>query len=225
MTENLPRIMDVLQPTGPVDPANHYWVIGGDEAQVYSSASNTYVPVDDATYVEWLGTGRFPIPIAVEADLWPNQSAVKPHWLFNGTTFSQPTPDTYTPDQLREYAKEQRWLNETGGITVGSTQVETDDRSKGLVSQQRLAAMNDTASFRTDWQAVDNNTYPIDGAQMLAIADAVAAHVNACFVQYAEAIAGIEGGALTKLTQVDAKQKVPKKFGFLDLARKRRREG
>jgi hypothetical protein len=218
------QLLPALMPA-PFNAADHYWFVAGDETQVYGSKRNIYVPVADADYLAWLDAGNFTYSITSEAEIWPCQQPIKPAWLFNGTTFAQPTVDTYTPEQLREYAKEQRWLNETGGITVGSTQVETDDRSKGLVSQQRLAAMNDSAGFSTDWQTVDNATHPLTAAQMIELADAVAAHVNDCFVQYADAIATIEGGTLTKLAQVDAKQKVPEKFGFLDLARKRLRHG
>lgn len=35
------------------DPRDHYWIIGGDEAQVYSSARRTLVPDVDDTYVAW----------------------------------------------------------------------------------------------------------------------------------------------------------------------------
>ena len=221
--KNLDQRATALRSVQSIDVANHYWVVGGASDQVYSSKTNTYVPLDDAAYVAWLAEDRQPTPIAVEADIWPCQSAIKPSWLFNGTTFAQPTPDTYTPDQLTGYAKDQRWLNETGGITVDGVPVETDDRSKGLVSQQRLVAQKDTASFSTTWQSEDNALHPITGEQMIGLADAVAAHVNACFVQYADAIGGITAGKITKLAQVDAKQAVPEKFGFLDLARKRRR--
>jgi Domain of unknown function (DUF4376) len=208
----------------PLDMADHYWIVGGATDQVYSSKTNTYVPTADADYVAWLETGKVATAIEVEADIWPCQQDIKPAWLFNGTSFAQPTPDTFTPDQLTAYAKEQRWLNETGGITVNQVPVETDDRSKGLVSQQRLVAEKDPATFATVWQAVDNTEYQIDGATMIALADAVAKHVNDCFLQYADVSAGILDGSITKTSQVDAKlaQVDP---GFLDLQRKRRHHG
>lgn len=224
MNDMIARMIGDLTPI-PLDMADHYWTVADDATQVYSSKSNIYVPVADPTYVAWLETGKFPTPIAVEADIWPCQAAIKPAWLFNGTTFAQPTATTYTQDQLREYAKEQRWLNETGGITVNGVPVETDDRSKSLVSQQRLVALKDEAAFSTTWQSEDNALHPITGAEMITLSDEVAAHVNACFVQYADAIAGITSGQITKLAQVDAKLAVPEKFGFLDLARKRHHGG
>lgn len=35
-----------------------YWYVGGDETQVYSSAAQGYVPVDDAAFLSWLGRTR-----------------------------------------------------------------------------------------------------------------------------------------------------------------------
>lgn len=36
------------------DVADFYWIVGGDESQVYSSARNAMVPIDDPEYGRWL---------------------------------------------------------------------------------------------------------------------------------------------------------------------------
>jgi hypothetical protein len=51
------------------DPAKWYWKVAGDAAQVYSSASGTYVPVSNPAYVAWLANDNLPIPIDSEASL------------------------------------------------------------------------------------------------------------------------------------------------------------
>lgn len=38
------------------DPLNWYWIVGGDETQVFSSKTNAFVPVDDASYIAWDNT-------------------------------------------------------------------------------------------------------------------------------------------------------------------------
>lgn len=38
------------------DPNNWYWFVGADDTQVFSSATGTFVPVADATYVSWLAS-------------------------------------------------------------------------------------------------------------------------------------------------------------------------
>lgn len=51
------------------NPANWYWLVGGDQSRVWSSAAAAYVPADDATYEAWLGAGNLPTRIASEAEL------------------------------------------------------------------------------------------------------------------------------------------------------------
>ena len=38
--------------------SNWYWVIGGDQANVWSSTRAALVPVDDTDYVAWLTTNQ-----------------------------------------------------------------------------------------------------------------------------------------------------------------------
>ncbi len=50
-------------------PSDWYWIVAGSTAQVFSSASGTYVPVANQTYVEWLADGTLPTRIGTEAEL------------------------------------------------------------------------------------------------------------------------------------------------------------
>lgn len=54
---------------GSYDPANHYWIVAGDESQVYSSVAGDFVPVNNAAYVAWLAAGSAPTRIASNAEL------------------------------------------------------------------------------------------------------------------------------------------------------------
>jgi hypothetical protein len=51
------------------NPANWYWIVGGNEAQVFSSAIGNYVPADDATFLAWKADGTIPTRIASEVEL------------------------------------------------------------------------------------------------------------------------------------------------------------
>lgn len=51
------------------DPKNWYWIVGGDDTRVYSSAIGDYVPVSDGAYQAWLAQGGTPTRIATEAEL------------------------------------------------------------------------------------------------------------------------------------------------------------
>jgi hypothetical protein len=50
-------------------PSKWYWIVGGNEAQVFSSAVGNYVPADDATFLAWKADGSLPTRIASEAEL------------------------------------------------------------------------------------------------------------------------------------------------------------
>lgn len=51
-------------------PANWYWIVAGDETQVYSSAAGHFVPSDDPAYIEWLATqGQRPTRIVSSEEL------------------------------------------------------------------------------------------------------------------------------------------------------------
>lgn len=51
------------------NPTNWYWIVAGSTTQVFSSASGSYVPINDATFVAWKADGTAPTPILNEAEL------------------------------------------------------------------------------------------------------------------------------------------------------------
>lgn len=51
------------------DPANWYWIVGGDNSQAYSSASGRYVPSNDAAFLAWKANGNSPTHVNTEFDL------------------------------------------------------------------------------------------------------------------------------------------------------------
>jgi hypothetical protein len=50
-------------------PSDWYWMIGGDQTQVFSSKRNALVPVSDASYQAWLSLGNTPTQIDTVASL------------------------------------------------------------------------------------------------------------------------------------------------------------
>lgn len=51
------------------NPSNWYWIVGGDESRVFSSAAGNYVPANDATYQAWLAVNENPTRIETESAL------------------------------------------------------------------------------------------------------------------------------------------------------------
>jgi hypothetical protein len=51
------------------NPNNWYWIVAGNEAQVFSSAVGNYVSASDAAFVAWKADGSMPTRIASEIEL------------------------------------------------------------------------------------------------------------------------------------------------------------
>jgi hypothetical protein len=89
------------------NPANWYWFVAGSTSQVWSSASLSYVPVSNATYVAWLAAGNVASRINSTADLYGVMAAqVVPALLSAGVAVaSTGTPalnGSYTLDPVSQ---------------------------------------------------------------------------------------------------------------------------
>jgi hypothetical protein len=180
-----------------------YWIVGGSTTQVYSSLRNAYVPITDAAYVSWLGINKGAPNILSENDIWYYVNDVVQPWLYNGTTFAQPSATTYTKDQLKAYAAQERFNKETGGIMVSGMPVVTDRESQGLINGAYSMATHDS-TFTTKWKAGPGTFITLDAPTIIAVATAVGAHVAACFSAEATVNASINAGTTTTLAQIDA---------------------
>lgn len=103
---------------------------------------------------------------------------------------------------LHEYAAAKRWEKEVGGIEINGLTVATDDRSKTMISGARVAAMANP-NFTTAWKGSGGEFVPLDASAVVAISDAVLAHVSNCFAIEAQVLADILAGAITTDEQID----------------------
>jgi len=72
-----------------------------------------------------------------------------------------------------------RWKEETGGITIDGVEIATDRETQSLLAAAVLKAKDDP-SYTVNWKA-KNGWFELDAATLIAIADAVRAHVQKCF--------------------------------------------
>jgi hypothetical protein len=92
----------------------------------------------------------------------------------------EPIPLDEVKAAHKAVATDLRWQKETAGILIGGMLVATDDRSKTLILGKRAKAReNPDMTFR--WKTAGGAWVELTGAQIIAIADAVADHVQACF--------------------------------------------
>lgn len=99
------------------------------------------------------------------------------------------------PDHLAAIAA-RRYEAETSGTTVDGMPVNTERDSQALLTGAALQAMLDpnyTVRWKTAGGFVD-----LDAQQIIGLASAVRAHVQACFDREAELVAAVEDGSYTE---------------------------
>lgn len=91
----------------------------------------------------------------------------------------QPTPRRTTTSLCDEVAAK-RWQVETGGISIGSTPIATDRESRSQLTSVYSDLQNSLIAD-TPWKAADGSFTLVTLAEIEPAAQAVAAHVRACF--------------------------------------------
>lgn len=137
------------------------------------------------------GDSRFSISDTVD---YPNTN---PHylaykeWLAAGNTPEAADPAPVTAETIAS----RRYQAEVAGITLNGVQIDTDDRSKLLINGAALEATIDP-SYVMQWKT-PGGFVELTGEQVIGIARAVRAHVQACFDREAELLAAVADGSIT----------------------------
>jgi hypothetical protein len=179
------------------NPYNWYWL--ADDGRIFSSLQQAQVPSTDQGYVDFCNVNQ-PTPwpyddqgAQTDASL---QAALDPHQ----TIFAN---NTY-------YAANQRWITETGGMTItgiasapSGMPIKTDDRSKNLVGLASDAALADT-TFTTVWVAADWNNYAMTAAEVISMAQQMYQHIHDAFIAYDNAVGTLKRGEAMSRQDIDA---------------------
>lgn len=172
----------------PLYPSDWYWA--ASDGRLYGSARQTLVAQDDAAFAAWQEAERGPTA-------WPRDDAGT-----ESVTALQAVLTRYGLwVDLAAYAADRRWRAETAGIVVAGALIATDRESQALITGARLYAQA-TPGAIFQFKA-GGGFVTLDGAQIEAVALAVAAHVQACFAVEAGVLAEIAAGTITTLPQVD----------------------
>ncbi|WP_313489194.1 DUF4376 domain-containing protein [Stutzerimonas nitrititolerans] len=109
-----------------------------------------------------------------------------------------------TAEQKAEQARQalvssiaaRRWQAETGGITVNGIAIDTGRDSQALITGAAVSAMLDP-SYALRWKTPDGFV-DLTGDQVIGVATAVRAHVQAAFDREAELLDSLAAGTLTE---------------------------
>ncbi|MCP1651804.1 DUF4376 domain-containing protein [Pseudomonas nitroreducens] len=92
---------------------------------------------------------------------------------------------------------DRRYQAETAGITVNGMHLPTDRDSQALVTGAALAAVIDS-NYHCQWKTAEG-FIDLDAQQIIAIASAMRAHVQACFDREAKLLAMLNAGTYTDI--------------------------
>jgi hypothetical protein len=98
---------------------------------------------------------------------------------------------------------QRRWEVETGGVLFGVIRLETDDRSKLLITQAAARAKRDS-TYSVRWKVGPGEWLPLDATTLIAAETTVFEHVQACFAREAELCVAIENANGSNLTNLEA---------------------
>lgn len=103
---------------------------------------------------------------------------------------------------LKAYAAGKRWRIETGGIAVAGASIQTDRASQAMITGAfAFAQANPSASIA---YKTEGGFVMLAAAEVAAIANAVGAHVQACFSAEAAISAAIDAGTITSFAAIEA---------------------
>lgn len=138
-----------------------------------------YLPVEDAPLPELTAGDE-----VVRGDLDHANGRIIQQWIVISAP-AEPWPQRIA---------DQRYRHEIAGVDVGGMHVDTDDRSKLLINGAALEAMLDP-DYVMQWKT-PAGFVELDAGQVLAVARAVRAHVQACFDREAELLAAVSEGVI-----------------------------
>lgn len=115
-------------------------------------------------------------------------------WTGSGWAVTDKVPETPAPSQAEQLAAiaAKRFTVETGGIIVQGLPIDTSRDSQNLITGAALAADRDPA-YRVKWKTA-GGFVELSATQLLALADAVRKHVQACFNREADLADAVDDG-------------------------------
>lgn len=168
------------------DPTGWFWDVL-DIGEIYSSAERTFMADNDPRVEDFKARGGAVTRIASLASMKEVLAAQAPGHL---------------PVDLMACSDQKRWALETGGILFSGLKIETSRESQALIHGAfSLAQMDAEASFRFK---AGEAFMTLSSAQIIAIGEAVARHVQACFAWQADVRAGIEDGTIISEADIHA---------------------
>ncbi|WP_160286820.1 DUF4376 domain-containing protein [Pseudomonas knackmussii] len=158
-----------------------------------------YVIVEGGAVVAvalWDGVSDWPLPDGQAAH--PSDVA-DVGWTYAAGEFTAPAAPAVLPPTSEEWKvliAARRWLQVQAGTDVDGIHLDTSDTSQVKITGAALEATLDS-SYSCDWKSADGTWVTMDAAQILAIARAMRAYIQACYDREKALAAEVDAGTFT----------------------------
>ncbi len=160
------------------------WKISLDEANLVDG----FFPAD---YQGVLPQSRL---VTVDDEEYKRVLKLMPAQYVEGEGFKQWFPPSPSLGELKAQKKAEiaasRYVAETSGITVSGATIDTDRDSQALITGAALAAVID-GEYALNWKTTAGFIH-LSAPEIIAVAQAVRAHVQSCFDREGELVAQVD---------------------------------
>ncbi|MDT4813623.1 hypothetical protein FQZ97_466130 [compost metagenome] len=161
--------------------------------------ADRYLVIQDDVVVNvvlWDGASDWTPPEGSEAVL-SNDAAVGWVRREDGSLVApaRPEPQLPTAEELKAMIAARRFVAETSGITINGLPLDTGRDSQGLIAGAALQAVIDP-QYSVRWKMVGGEFVELSAQQIIGVATAVRAHVQACFDREADLLTELDAGTL-----------------------------
>lgn len=121
-------------------------------------------------------------------------------WTYAGGKFtapSAPAAPTPTAEEWKALIAARRWQQVQAGTSVDGVHLDTSDTSQVKITGAALEATLD-ATYTCNWKAADGAWVALDAAQILAIAKAMRAYIQACYDREKALAAEVDAGTFAE---------------------------
>lgn len=151
------------------------------------------VVISEARYLEVIGN--------------PQPGKIRSHDADGLPILIDPPLHVSTADDHRAAVAAERYKHETAGITLQGMQIDTGRDSQALITGATVQAMLDPA-YSLRWKT-PAGFVDMTAEQIIAVASAARAHVQACFDREADLLDAIEDGTYTEAMLTEGWPDVP----------------
>jgi len=103
---------------------------------------------------------------------------------------------------LLTWAATARYVAENAGIILDGVEIPTDDQTRAVLTAAYIRAVQDETFSIPNWKVSAGVYVTLDRDKIIAIGNAVTAHIQACFDKNKDVDLAIEGGEITTHEQI-----------------------